>query len=70
MINTHLEIINAWPTTKTLSEDISVSHSLVRMWKTRGKIPSDHWPALISAAVERDIPLSYKMLAETAPVAN
>lgn len=66
MTKSHRDIIELWPSVDVVASDIDVSSSLVRMWKFRMNIPSSHWVALVDAASGRDIPLTYKMLAETA----
>lgn len=60
----HRQIIDLWPSVKVLAEDLGEKQSAVNGWYYRESIPSDRWVKLVSAAQERDIPLTYKMLAE------
>jgi len=47
-----------------LSQDIGEKYGTINMWRVRNRIPADQWVRLVKAAQERDIPLTYKMLAE------
>ena len=53
-----------WPSVDVVALDVGASPSLVRMWQFRENIPASHWKRLVEAAQDRDIPLTYRMLAE------
>jgi len=63
-MKTHNEILDMWPSYRSVSMDVGVSYSLVRMWVLRGNIPAANWKRLVDAARDRDLPVTYKMLAE------
>ena len=60
----HKAVINLWPSMTVLSQDIGEKYGTINMWRVRNRIPADQWVRLVKAAQERDIPLTYKMLAE------
>jgi len=62
----HKEVINLWPSMTVLSQDIGEKYGTINMWRVRNRIPADQWVGLVESAQARDIPLTYKMLAEAA----
>lgn len=60
----HSKIIELWPSVRVLADDLGEKKSAVNGWYYRDSIPSDRWVKLVDAAQARDIPLTYKMLAE------
>lgn len=47
------DIIGLWPTAEALGSDIGETGLVVRAWKRRNNIPSEHWAAIIRAAGHR-----------------
>jgi len=66
MKKSHREILEMWPSMDVVALDAGVQPGIARMWRFRSSIPANRWTALVSAAQDRDIPLTYKMLAEAA----
>ena len=57
---THTEIILDWPRGRlgrydVMAQDLNVDIALVAVWKHRGKIPSDYWADIASAAKRRRV---------------
>jgi hypothetical protein len=46
------EIIEWWPTTRALAEQLDVRDETVRQWKTNG-IPAPYWQALLETEIAR-----------------
>lgn len=65
-VKTHADIIELWPSMRVLAEDIGESIGNVTMWKVRNSIPAHSWVRLVKASQDRDIFLSYRILAEAA----
>lgn len=63
---THREIIAFWPSTALLAEEIGESKQKVHQWTVRDSIPAKFWVRLVTLAHNRDIAITYKMLAEAA----
>ncbi|MCK4820388.1 hypothetical protein KA005_31780 [bacterium] len=63
---THAEIIDLWPSMRVLADEINENLPKVNQWKARNSIPSKFWVELVSLAQDRDIAITYKMLAEAA----
>ena len=63
---THTEIINLWPSMPVLAGEIGENLGAVKQWKIRSSIPSHAWVKLVAIAQDRDITLTYRMLAEAA----
>ena len=63
---THAEIIDLWPSMRVLADEINESLPKVNQWKARNSIPSKFWVSLVALAQNRDIAITYKMLAEAA----
>lgn len=61
---THKEILDMWPNIETVAEITGDKHNTVQGWYWRSSIPSNRWVRLVEDAHDRDIPLTYKMLAE------
>jgi len=65
-VTTHKQIIELWPSIGSVCADLDEKFSTVKQWKYRNSIPSDRWVKIVEAARERDIALTYTMLAEAA----
>lgn len=61
---THRQIIEMWPRVDTFAADVEAREGTTRAWMLRNRIPPEHWKAVVEAAHRRDIPITYKMLAE------
>jgi len=59
----HIDVINSWPSLDALASDCLVQMHAVRKWRTRNNIPPQYWPALVAAAHDRDLPVTYRGLA-------
>lgn len=58
------EIIRAWPDDATFADDGGVTTARVAVWKSRDRIPAEHWGWIIQAAERRGIPgVSWEALA-------
>jgi len=57
-------IVEMWPTSEALANDLSLKGVHVRAWKRRNSIPWGHWPTLLRAAKRRGIGLSKRQLDE------
>lgn len=62
----HRQIIDSWPkpSTRIFAEDIGKNYAQVRKWRTRNRIPSEHWLDVVDAAKKRRIPVNLEMLAQ------
>jgi hypothetical protein len=59
------DIIEMWPSAEIMADDLALKYrSHARVMKVRGRIPQQHWPRLLSAAMLRNIPLTERMLEE------
>ena len=56
------DVINAWPSTAELAEDIDEKVATVFKWRERDRIPSGKWVVLLAAAKKRHIKLDEKLL--------
>ena len=61
----HREILALWPSIPEVSRDVKFNYVAVWRWKERNYIPPEWWSILVSVAHERDLEVSYKLLAET-----
>lgn len=52
------KLFEIWDSATELAGDIGESHWAVQKWKQRGRIPSDAWPRVISAARRKGKKLS------------
>ena len=69
MLERFADIIDAWPepSAATLSADLGVRPGLVRQWRHRDVIPSNHWARLVERAAARGIEgVSFDLLARLA----
>jgi len=66
----HVAIIGLWDNATQLAEDIGVKSSSVRKWRQRGKVPSEHWTAIVRAAQVKNKHLTIDMLAKSQPARN
>lgn len=50
-------LLARWPSMAAIASDLGLEDAaVVRMWKQRGLIPVEHFPALVRSAAKRDIP--------------
>lgn len=61
-IQSFSEIVNLWPAAKVLAEDIGEKPETVRKWRSRNRIPSVKWQAVINAAKKRRYPVTSNLL--------
>lgn len=54
-METFADIIGLWPTAESLGDDIGQTGLVVRAWKRRNNIPSEHWASVIRAAASRGL---------------
>jgi len=59
----HIKVIDSWPSVHDMAADCHVDVGAVRKWRIRNNIPPQYWPALVAAAHQRDLPISYRGLA-------
>jgi hypothetical protein len=53
MYESHMDIMRKWPGGEAqLARDIGQKANTVFKWKNYGRIPSEHWPAVVSKASE------------------
>jgi hypothetical protein len=45
-----------WPTLRDFCNDIKSPDATVRAWRSRDRIPPEHWDGIIAAARKRGIP--------------
>lgn len=56
-MDTTESILARWPSMAAIASDLGIDeHAVVRMWKSRGLIPVEHFPGLVRSAAKRDIP--------------
>ena len=63
METTHKDILELWPSYKTLADDIEADYYTVMKWKERNSIPAAYWRRVVESAHKRDIAVTYKLLA-------
>ena len=61
----HAEILDLWPSIPTIARDLNFNYVAVWKWHKRKFIPCEWWALLIEVAHERDIEISFKLLADT-----
>lgn len=66
----HRQIIELWPSAKSLAEDLDEKYETVRKWRFRNNIPSDRWISLIEAGKKRRIRVTLESLASQAATSN
>lgn len=69
-MKTHLDIMNLWPSTKAMADDLPVPtpRETVRRWKRVGHIPPTRYDDVIAAAAKRGFKgVTYPLLANTRP---
>ena len=54
-METFTDIIDLWPSTAVLAEDLGEKPARVRKWRQRNSIPSSEWVAIIDAAKRRKL---------------
>jgi hypothetical protein len=52
------ELFALWGDAPTLGAAIEQKPGTVQKWRTRKRIPNDHWPALIAAAKKKGVLLT------------
>lgn len=57
MFDSFHDLIERWPTTADLAEDLGEKPWTVQKWKQRNSIPSDRWLDLLVCAKRRKIKL-------------
>lgn len=56
-MDTTESILARWPSLAAIASDLGLEDAaVVRMWKKRGLIPVEHFPALVRSAADRSIP--------------
>jgi hypothetical protein len=53
MPNSFAEVIELWPSSRAMSEEIDADASTIRHWKMRDSIPAEYWVRVITAARKR-----------------
>jgi hypothetical protein len=61
----HTKIIELWDSPQDLAEEINVKYNTLMRWKYRNSIPSEYWTDIVRVAKEEDLPVTYRLLAET-----
>lgn len=61
---THSGVIALWPSFKEFVADVDAPYLAVHKWFTRDSIPAKYWTRVVSRAHDRDLPVTYKLLAE------
>lgn len=69
-VPTHNDIIDMWPSFSEFEHDSGACYMTVRQWITRNSIPSKYWTRVVVAAHDRDLPVTYKLLAEGCAIQN
>ena len=64
-IKTHQDIIALFPSIPVLARDCDFAYISVWKWNERNNIPPEWWCVIVHAAHERDLNITYKLLAET-----
>ena len=54
-MDTANDVLDCWPSLTAIAGDLAVDDAAVRMWRLRGAIPAEHFPALVRSAAKRDI---------------
>ncbi|WP_425502149.1 carph-isopro domain-containing protein [Sphingobium jiangsuense] len=55
------DIFSVWPSAAAMARDIGVPDVTVRQWRNRSRsIPVRYWAAIIDAAKDRGVALSYQ----------
>jgi hypothetical protein len=62
---THKDIIEMWDKPQTLADETGQKYNTVMRWKYRNSIPADIWQAVVTSAQKHDLPVTYKLLAES-----
>lgn len=60
----HSAVIGLWPSLDVFAGDLGMQYLAVHKWQTRDSIPPRYWVRLVAAAHERDLPVTFKSLAE------
>ena len=69
-VQTHNDIINMWPSFSDFENDCGAQYMTVRQWISRNSIPSKYWTRVVTSAHSRDLPVTYKLLAECCAIRN
>ena len=63
-INSHADIENLFGGRNEFSRAIGVSSNVTRKWSDRKRIPPEYWVAVVEAAHQADLPITFRLLAE------
>lgn len=47
------DILNLWPTSSALADEIGEKPTTIRKWRERGRIPASAWPALLATSTAK-----------------
>ena len=61
----HREILALWPKLPDVARDLEFNYIAVYKWHERNMIPPEWWCLLVDAAHNRDLEVTFKLLAET-----
>lgn len=65
MVKTYKQLIDAWPSLTTFADDLSVDYNTAKKMRSRDRVHSSHWRAMVSAAATRGISgVTLEVLAE------
>lgn len=58
------DIIGLWPNAARFGEDLGLKRAgdHARVMKVRNRIPRQHWPRVLQAAAERNLPVTEELL--------
>ena len=59
-------VIELWPSTDELAEDVGVGVAAVRKWRQRDRIPSERWKGLLGTVTAKTAGLTADKLASLA----
>ena len=63
---TFQDVIDLWPTARSLAEDVGENTATVHKWRQRDNIPGEKWLALVEAAKRRGFKVPLIALARMA----
>jgi DNA-binding transcriptional regulator YhcF (GntR family) len=65
-MDSYRDLIDQWPSVKTLASDLAVKPNTASKWRQRDKIPPEHWLGLVKAARKRQIRVDESQLVRLA----